>query len=144
MPLIPIPLTPESPARQRFVDEHPHGHRGVHDQLCKRAGSDTPDALGLAAVVAEGELVEIGLQVFVAHGAAMRAEHPALEQRDRPVAALQGIGRAPLGLGLHFAVVGPLAQALLVVAGEPVGDDLRIGGDLAGSRPKSGGNLRKA
>ena len=77
---IPIPLTPESAAGQRFVDEHPHGHRGVHDQLRQRSGGDAADALGLAAVVAECELVEIGLQMFRLNRARVRAEQPALQQ----------------------------------------------------------------
>ena len=67
-----------------------------------------------APVVAEGELVEIGLQVLVADRARMRAEQPALQERDRPAAALQGALLTPLHLGLHDHVVRPLAEALAV------------------------------
>jgi hypothetical protein len=50
----------------------------------------------LAAIVPEGELVEIGLQVLGPHGAGMGAEQPAPQKRRRPVAALQGVALAPL------------------------------------------------
>jgi hypothetical protein len=81
--------------------------------------------------VTEGELVEIGLQVLVAHRAGMRADEPALQQRDRPVAALNRIVLAPLCLGLDDSIVAPLADALGVIAGVPVRDDVRGGRNLA-------------
>jgi hypothetical protein len=46
----------------------------ARDELFDDAGSDPSDADGLAPVVAEGELVEIGLQVLLAHRARVRAE----------------------------------------------------------------------
>jgi hypothetical protein len=56
--------------------------------------------------VTEGELVEVGLQVLVAHRAGMRADEPALQQqRDRPVAAPDRIVLVPLRLGLDDSIV---------------------------------------
>ncbi len=43
---------------------------------------------------AESELVEVGLQVLWLHRAGMRAEQPALQERRRPVTALQGVDLA--------------------------------------------------
>jgi hypothetical protein len=43
------------------------------DRVASRAIQ--PDAVGLAAVEAEGELVAVGLQVLWLHRAGMRAEH---------------------------------------------------------------------
>ena len=45
--------------------------------------------LDLAPVLTEGELVEIGWQVLGADHARVRAQKPAFQQRDGPVAALQ-------------------------------------------------------
>ena len=94
------------------------------------AGGDPSDACGLASIVAEGELVEIGLQVLLAHRARVRAEQPALQERNRPVAGLQGVVVPPLRLGLHDHVMRPRAEAALVVARKPVGDDMRVGRHL--------------
>src|SRR5215813_6656460 len=62
--------------------------------------------------------------------AGMCAQEPALQRRDRPVASLQCVLLAPLGLALHSWLVRSLAKAPFVVAGEPVGRDLGVGGDL--------------
>ena len=103
----------------------------MRDELLDDAGRDPPHALGLAAVVAERELVEIGLQMLGADRARVRAEQPALQQRDRPVAGLNGVVVAPLRLGLYDRVVRPLVQALLVVAGVAVRHDAGVGRDLS-------------
>ena len=121
----------EPPTAPGFVDQHSHRPWRADDELLDDARRDPADAFGLAAVVAERELVEVGLQVLVAHRAGVRAEQPAFEQRDRPVAALHGVVLAPLGLGLHDGVVRPLLQTLLIVAGVSVCHDVRVGGDLA-------------
>ena len=47
------------------------------------------------------------------------------------MAALQGVALAPLLFGLDDGPVRPLAEALAVVAGEPVGHDLGVCRDLA-------------
>jgi len=39
--------------------------------------------------------------MFVADRSCVRAEQPALEQRDRPVATLDRVGFAPFRLGLN-------------------------------------------
>lgn len=62
----PIPPTPLCP-----VHQHAHGSRRSGDKTFDDARRDPADALGLAAVVAEGELVEVGLQVLVAHRASL-------------------------------------------------------------------------
>ena len=102
----------------------------MRDELLEDAGRDPADALRLAAIVAEGELVEVGLQMLGAHPAGVRADQPALQQRDRPVAALDGVVLAPLLLGLDFPIVRPLLQALVVVAGMPVRHDVGVLCDL--------------
>ena len=114
-----------------MVDEISHGHRWPNDEAFDDAGGDAAHAVGLAAVVAEGELVEVGLQVLVADRACMRADEPALQQRDRPVASLNGVILAPFGLGLYVSLVPARTEALLVVAGVPVRHDAGVGGDLA-------------
>ena len=53
----------------------------------------------------------------------MRAEQPALQGRDSPVRALQGIGFGPVGLGLDDSVVRPISEALFAVAGVTVRGD---------------------
>ena len=52
----------------------------ARNELLDNAGSDASYAGGLAPVVAECELVEVGLQVFLAYSARMRAEQPALQE----------------------------------------------------------------
>ena len=60
-------------------------------------------------------IVEVGLQVLVARGAGMRAEQPALQQRDRPVATLDRVSLAPLSLGLDDRLMRPRGEARLAV-----------------------------
>lgn len=64
---------------------------------CDDAGRDARYAVCPAPVVAAVEFVEIGLQVPAPDRAGVGPEQPALELRDRPVAALHGIIFAPLG-----------------------------------------------
>jgi hypothetical protein len=87
--------TEESAARQSFVDQAAHGERRSRDQLHDSASGDAADADGLAAIVAEGELVEIGLQIFRLDRARMRAEQPARRARpaDPPGPAVSGSRR---------------------------------------------------
>jgi hypothetical protein len=75
-----MPLAPESSTGHRFPDQHFHRERWAGDKLLDGAGRDAADAVGLAPVEAEGELVEVGLQVHWLHRAGMRAEQPALQE----------------------------------------------------------------
>ncbi len=56
------------------VDKFAHCEWRSHDELLDDAGCDAGYAAGLAAVVSESELVEVGLKVLRLHGACMRAE----------------------------------------------------------------------
>ena len=76
---MPMPLAPESSTGQRFADQHIHRERWAGDKLLDGAGRDAADAVSLAPVEAESELVEVGLQVLWLHCAGMRAEQPALQ-----------------------------------------------------------------
>jgi hypothetical protein len=67
-------------------------------ELFDDARRDPADAVGPAQVVSEGVLVEVGLEVLGADCTSVGAQKPALEQRDRPVATLDGVVLAPLGL----------------------------------------------
>ena len=111
----------EPPATSCLIDDLAHLQRCVRDELLDDAGCDPPHTVGLAAIVTERELVEIGLQVLGADRARVRAEEPALQQRDRPVARLDSVVLAPLCLGLRDCFVGPLVQTRLVVSRVPVG-----------------------
>ena len=75
-----MPLAPESSTGHGIVDQHFHRERGAGDELLDGAGGDAADAVGLAPIEAEGELVEIGLQVLWLYRAGMRAEQPALQE----------------------------------------------------------------
>jgi hypothetical protein len=72
---MPMPLAPESSIGHRF-----HGERRAGDQLLDGAGSEATDAVGLAPVEAESELVKVGLQVLWLHRTGVRAEQPALQE----------------------------------------------------------------
>ena len=50
------------------------------DGLLEQAEEEEPAAAGAAAVEAEGELVQVVVEVARAHAAVVRAEQPALEQ----------------------------------------------------------------
>ena len=54
----------------RFVDQLMGRQWFARDELLDDAGSDASDAGGLAPVVAEGELVEVSLQMLLAPRAA--------------------------------------------------------------------------
>lgn len=62
------------------MDQHFEGERRARDELLDGAGRDAPDAIGLAAVEAESELGEVGLQVLCLDRAGMRTEQPALQE----------------------------------------------------------------
>ena len=77
---MPMPLAPEHATGRSFLDQHFHRERWAGDKLLDGAGRDAADAVGLAPVEAEGELVEVGLQVLWLDRAGMRAEQPALQE----------------------------------------------------------------
>ena len=55
--------------------------RGIHGyRLLDEPIEEFAAAFGFAAVETEGELVQVVVQMFVAHGALMGAQQPALEQ----------------------------------------------------------------
>ncbi len=55
--------------------------RGIHGyRLLDEPIEEFASAFGFAAVETEGELVQLVVQMFVAHGALMGAQQPALEQ----------------------------------------------------------------
>ena len=114
------PTRAEISGRFRFVDELAHEHGLAGYQVLQNAGGNPADTLGFAAIVAEREFIEVGLQVLLAHGAVMRAQEPALQVRDCPMAILQGVILPLLLARLHRLLVRPLAQAAGVVAGEAV------------------------
>ena len=60
------------------------GRRGFHGVL-DQAGEAVADGLGLAAVEAEDELVEVALQVLGPDGAVVGAEEPALGEAEDEV-----------------------------------------------------------
>ena len=93
---MPMPLAPESATGHRFLDQHFHGERRAGDQLLDGTSRDAADAVGLAPVEAESELVEVGLQVLWLHRTGMRVKRrakltpyrrPILTPRSREVAA---------------------------------------------------------
>jgi|SRR6185369_13461104 hypothetical protein len=64
--------------------------------------------------MAEGELVEIGLQVLRRHRARVRAQEPAIQERDGPVADLQGVGSRGEGQGRRSK--GGMAMIVHIIA----------------------------
>jgi hypothetical protein len=61
-----MPLAPQSSTGHGFPDEYFDRERRAYDKLLDGAGRDAPDAVGLAAVEAEGELVEVGCSAAAA------------------------------------------------------------------------------
>ena len=62
------------------IDYFSHCERRLGDEALDDAGGDACDAHGLAPIVAERELIEIGLQMLWANGTGMCADEPALQQ----------------------------------------------------------------
>ena len=68
-----------------------HGRRVFHQSV-----EEEPAGLGRATIEAEGELVEVGVQVLLADGPVMCAQPPAFEQGGDPVDPREGeMRRAP-------------------------------------------------
>ena len=99
------------------------------------ASSEATDIIRFAPVMAEGELVEIELQVHAVHRAALGAKQPASQVRDHRLADLQCVVFAPLGFRLHDNILKPLAETRHVVAGVTVHYDLGFSGDQAVCEP---------
>jgi hypothetical protein len=97
-----------------LIDDLAHRQRLAHDVLPDDSRDNPTNADGLAAVMTEGEFIEIGLQVLGANRSGVRAERPALQKQCRPVATLQDVALAPLLVCLHHCRLAPLVQAALV------------------------------
>lgn len=87
------------------LDQSPHRQRLPGDGALDEAGGDAREAIGIAPVSAERELVEVVPQVFRLHRPRMRADQSALQQRDRPLAGLHGVSLALLGFRLHHRLM---------------------------------------
>jgi hypothetical protein len=75
------------PLGARVDDDVPVAHRPVGDGELEDAVDHEPAAAGGAAVEAEHELVEVGLQVRLVDRSLVGAEQPALGERRDPVDA---------------------------------------------------------
>ena len=62
------------------------------------------------------------------HGAEVRADEPALEQRNRLITGLPSVPIATFGLGLDRGIAHALAEALTIGAGVAVGGDMGLDG----------------
>ena len=113
-----------------MIDDCAHRQWWLGHEALDEASGDAADAVGLSSVVAEGELVEIGLQMLRRHRPRMRAQEPALRERRHPVTALHCIVFAPLLLGLHMCQMRAPAEALPAVARVSVSDNARFSCDL--------------
>ena len=90
---------------------------------------EQPSASGVAAIEAEGEFVEIGIQILCGDRALMGAEQPALEQGGHAMHRRHGnVGRIPAGREVDGVVPVPLFRQT-VVALPAVRAHLRAGFD---------------
>ena len=85
------------------------------DSLLDEPKKQLAAAAGSAAVEAEGELVEIIIQVFETDRPLMGAQQPALEQRDNPMDPWKRIGRRLPGISVRGRpmAITPPAQGLV-------------------------------
>ena len=114
----------------RHSDARLHRQGRLRGIACDDAGSDARNAEGVAEIMAKVELVEGLIEVFRPDCARMRAEQPALQQRDRPVTGLRGVGLALLGFRLKDGLVCARAKACLVFADMTIRGDGGIRGSL--------------
>ena len=63
-----------------LADDVRIGFRGGSQSLLEKSIKQQPARAGRAAVEAEGEFIEIAIEVLGPHGALVSAEEPALEQ----------------------------------------------------------------
>jgi hypothetical protein len=104
---MPMPLAPESPTG--FPEQYFHRERRAGDKLLDSMGCDPADAVDLATVEPESEVVELSLRVFRVDRAGMRTGQPARQQGH----ASQAIALLPLGRRVHE----PVDHSLLAVVG---------------------------
>jgi hypothetical protein len=100
----------------------------VADEVADCAGRDAADAIRTAAIAAERELVEIGLQVARLDGTGVRAKQPALVLRHRSVDRLQAIFDAALGRYLYDHCKVTFPKARFVVARMAIAGNSGLGG----------------
>jgi hypothetical protein len=102
--------------------------RRVADEVADCAGRDAADAIRTAAIAAERELVEIGLQVARLDGTGVRAKQRALVLRHRSVDRLQAIFDAALGRYLYDHRMVTIPKARFVVARMAIAGNSGLGG----------------
>jgi hypothetical protein len=106
------------------------GERGwrLLDGLFKQPVEEQPDVVGAAAVEAEGELVEVEVELVRAEGALVGAELPALEQRGDAVRARHHDMRRLAAGSEAGRVVAKAGRLEAGVALPGIGVDDRAGG----------------
>ena len=103
------------------LDQGGVGRRVDGDGLLHETVEQLPTMARRAPVEPERELVEVVVQVGSRHGALMRPEQPALQERDDPMHPWQQLGRGLLPAFQERDAV-PIAVLLQsVIAEEPVG-----------------------
>ena len=117
------------------IDDAAIGSRRGVDGVLDQPGEAVADGVGVAAVEAEDELVEVALQVLGSDGAVVGAEQPALgEAEDEMDGGQPQAGIAPTGREVDRRVAVALALEA-AIAGPAVGGDRerlgRVGGDEA-------------
>ena len=100
-----------------------------HDGLFEKATEDETTAGRGTAVEAEGELLQVGMQMLGCDGALVGAEDPALQQAGDPMDSRHGdVGRI-VGRGQHRLVTCVAVPWQVVVAAPPVSADSRTRGN---------------
>ena len=97
------------------VDDLAHGDGAKSDEVFNGSGDESSDSLSFASVMAEGEFVEVALEVFVADGAMMGAQPPAFEVGEGPVTNLHRVFLFAFAGGLYVGFVWPIGERFGVI-----------------------------
>lgn len=99
-----------------------NGGKGSVDQLrrcrdlLRQAEEPLSDDLGLAAIEAEGELVQVALEIALLKAPLKGADHQALEERDHKMGRVKAL----------FLVLGPILSLHLLLMGVSFVSELLI------------------
>ena len=113
------------------IDDLAHGDGADANEVFYDSGNESPNAFGFAAVVSEGEFIEVALQMFIADGTMVGAKPLPFEVGECPVTNLYRIVLRSLTGRLHMRFVRSLAKRFTIIDTAAIRNDVGVIGNVS-------------